>query len=176
MSAFQDLTGQRFGYVTVIGRAPSVWGKTRWLVRCDCGREVSISLPNLKRPNKSCGCRRSGHRRKLVGDMLLTPRRLKIRELRLRGMSQGEIADVMGITRARVAEVCRDLGLGGQYKPAGGRPGKEMPPHPKWKRKAAIRALKVRDEEGTTASYVSQELNVHPRTLSRWLQEDRQHG
>jgi hypothetical protein len=35
-----DLTGQKFGAHIVVGRAgKSRWGKSRWHVRCECGRE-----------------------------------------------------------------------------------------------------------------------------------------
>ena len=55
---FKDLTGRRFGRLTVIRRAEN--GKnyqTKWLCRCDCGNEVSVYRGNLKRGHtKSCGC------------------------------------------------------------------------------------------------------------------------
>ncbi len=34
-----DLTGQRFGLLTVLGPAQSLGTGARWKVRCDCGAE-----------------------------------------------------------------------------------------------------------------------------------------
>lgn len=59
-----DLTGQRFGYLTVISRNGTSSGKTKkalWLCRCDCGNTVtreSQSLRSKHRPHpRHCGCR-----------------------------------------------------------------------------------------------------------------------
>lgn len=57
MPAFIDRTGQRFGRLTVLGRAPSEPGHTRWNCRCDCGASVVVATNKL--PNghtQSCGC------------------------------------------------------------------------------------------------------------------------
>lgn len=58
-----DLTGQRFGRLTVLGRSqdrPS--GLTVWHCRCDCGNEIDAIGNNLKRGHtKSCGCFRIEH-------------------------------------------------------------------------------------------------------------------
>ena len=58
----QDLTGQRFGFWTVISQAPSKRCSSRtytmWNVRCDCGTEAVHQGGNLKsRSTTSCGCR-----------------------------------------------------------------------------------------------------------------------
>ena len=45
-----DLTGQRFGMLTVIAPAENIGSKTAWLCRCGCGRETVV---------KSCGCQGS---------------------------------------------------------------------------------------------------------------------
>ena len=64
----KDLTGQRFGFLTVLVRAGTSIGKTKkatWLCRCDCGVEVVRESPSLRsahRPNaKHCGCRHGEH-------------------------------------------------------------------------------------------------------------------
>ena len=65
MFVTQDLTGQRFGFLTVTGRTePDEKGRRRWLCRCDCGRETAVLTSNLKRNNVSCGCKQ---RRDLTG-------------------------------------------------------------------------------------------------------------
>lgn len=52
-----DLTGQRFGRLTVISRAESRNGKTIWHCKCDCGNEKDVIYDNLKRGRtQSCGC------------------------------------------------------------------------------------------------------------------------
>lgn len=62
MSQFVDLSGKRFGMLTVIKRAndriqPSGQRKTMWECKCDCGRTVCVIGSNLKRGiSSSCGC------------------------------------------------------------------------------------------------------------------------
>lgn len=53
-----DLTGQRFGKLTVIKQwTANKYRKTRWLCKCDCGKEHIAIADNLKGGNtKSCGC------------------------------------------------------------------------------------------------------------------------
>lgn len=56
-----NLTGQRFGMLTVIERdTDSVYGAgnhARWMCMCDCGSEVIVESTSLRRGhNKSCGC------------------------------------------------------------------------------------------------------------------------
>lgn len=55
-----DLSGQRFGRLTVIERADSSKGKTKWLCKCECGKETVVFASNLTRGiAKSCGCLRN---------------------------------------------------------------------------------------------------------------------
>lgn len=63
MGKFIDLTGQRFGRLTVIEQAagytsPSGKHRTQWLCMCDCGNSVIVHSGNLRKENgtKSCGC------------------------------------------------------------------------------------------------------------------------
>ena len=52
-----DLTGQRFGRLTAISKAPSRNGKTYWLCQCDCGNQKEIETCHLKEGTiRSCGC------------------------------------------------------------------------------------------------------------------------
>lgn len=59
----KDLTGQRFGWLTVLdyaGRAKEL-GKSGkriyWRCRCDCGKEALVSQPDLLNgKTQSCGC------------------------------------------------------------------------------------------------------------------------
>ena len=52
-----DLSGQRFGRLTVTERTVSKNGVAMWLCMCDCGNDVVASSINLRRgATKSCGC------------------------------------------------------------------------------------------------------------------------
>ena len=70
---FVDLTGQKFGMLTVIGRAedrvsPNGTKRVMWRCKCDCGNECERSSPNLKvKGGTSCGCRKS----RLTGERTL---------------------------------------------------------------------------------------------------------
>ena len=58
MGKFQDLTGQRFGRLTVIKRSETnKYNKPAWICKCDCGNEVVVGS-NLLKMNQtmSCGC------------------------------------------------------------------------------------------------------------------------
>ena len=62
MPKFEDLTGQRFGRLVVLGRASNKIrkngrAKTMWRCKCDCGNEKVINAESLKSgATKSCGC------------------------------------------------------------------------------------------------------------------------
>lgn len=58
MSALNDLTGQKFGRLTVIERGEnSGSGATRWVCECECGARPVAFSKNLKNGHtKSCGC------------------------------------------------------------------------------------------------------------------------
>ena len=59
-----DLTGQRFGRLTVLRRYEknSSQGKPLWLCECDCGNETVAAGYSLKSGNtKSCGCYKTEH-------------------------------------------------------------------------------------------------------------------
>jgi len=57
-----DLSGERFGRLTVTGVAestvePSGKAVRMWRCRCDCGNEITVAGHSLKKGNtKSCGC------------------------------------------------------------------------------------------------------------------------
>ena len=65
----RDLTGQKFGYLTVIERAENkkeANGRERvaWKCKCVCGKEIISTTSNLLygNPEKSCGCKRENNR------------------------------------------------------------------------------------------------------------------
>lgn len=56
-----DLTGQRYGRLTVIKKASKAsrnpWKHTTWLCKCDCGNEVVVDQGHIRNGNtQSCGC------------------------------------------------------------------------------------------------------------------------
>lgn len=60
-----DLTGMRFGRLTVLSQAESSYDKSgrpvrRWLCKCDCGNTIVTTRQNLRKGDtKSCGCLKS---------------------------------------------------------------------------------------------------------------------
>lgn len=57
MTAFIDLSGQTFGRLVVINRAPNLGPLTAWLCRCECGKETRVTGFRLRSGHtKSCGC------------------------------------------------------------------------------------------------------------------------
>lgn len=56
-----DLTTQRFGSLTVLGKCPVKSNMTYWRCRCDCGKTVEVRRDHLISGNTvSCGCFRTG--------------------------------------------------------------------------------------------------------------------
>ena len=52
-----DLTGKRFGKLTVIERVENRGGKSHWKCLCECGQETIISSNSLvSNKTMSCGC------------------------------------------------------------------------------------------------------------------------
>ncbi|MDE7219340.1 MAG: hypothetical protein K2O45_06945 [Oscillospiraceae bacterium] len=52
-----NLTGQRFGKLTVLAPAENIGGRTAWLCRCDCGQETVAPTVRLRDGHRtSCGC------------------------------------------------------------------------------------------------------------------------
>lgn len=57
MSRLIDMTGRRYGRLTVIERAPRDSKTAYWLCRCDCGTVKVISGESIRAGHsKSCGC------------------------------------------------------------------------------------------------------------------------
>jgi hypothetical protein len=58
MPPLKDLTGKRFGKLTIIGRSgQKQGGNILWLALCDCGKRTFATASNMKAGiKKSCGC------------------------------------------------------------------------------------------------------------------------
>ena len=80
MPKLVDLTGQRFGRLTVIektGDRDKAWNLL-WKCKCECGSEVNVITTYLKRgKTKSCGCLHKelldGKNRKMLEKQLNNP-------------------------------------------------------------------------------------------------------
>lgn len=62
MNRVDDLTGQRFGKLTVLKRDEfAQLGRSKWICKCDCGKEVSVYRHHLVcGQTMSCGCASKG--------------------------------------------------------------------------------------------------------------------
>lgn len=59
----KDLTGKKFGRLTVVEFAESKNGRTYWLCECDCGNKKIVRGAHLKNGDTvSCGCYREEKR------------------------------------------------------------------------------------------------------------------
>lgn len=61
MGQLKDLTGQKFGKLTVLRRVEDrKRGRPMWLCQCECGNQTVVSSTRLLLPNgtRSCGCLR----------------------------------------------------------------------------------------------------------------------
>ncbi len=56
-TSFQDITGKKYGRLTVIEIYDKNHGKIKWKCKCDCGAIVIVTGNNLKNGHtQSCGC------------------------------------------------------------------------------------------------------------------------
>lgn len=56
MGQFIDLTGQRFGKLTVLNRAPTTEKEASWHCQCDCGNKIITRGTSLRSgASKTCG-------------------------------------------------------------------------------------------------------------------------
>lgn len=59
MGKYQDLSGKKFNFLTVLKREKNIYGKPAFLCLCDCGKTSIVSSSDLKHSRvKSCGCMR----------------------------------------------------------------------------------------------------------------------
>lgn len=68
---WKDLTGKKFGYLTVVKRINNIGPYVTYLCRCDCGKELIIKSKQLTGNNiSSCGCKRSSNGENIVESLL----------------------------------------------------------------------------------------------------------
>lgn len=60
MPKFKDITGTRFGLLTVVAKGSDYSTRPKWVCRCDCGQYKVVQLSNLRNGStNSCGCIRN---------------------------------------------------------------------------------------------------------------------
>lgn len=102
----EDLTGRKFGRLTVLSRAESTTRRIKWNCRCDCGTEKVVSGENLRSGHtKSCGCILAERNQERFGT-----------KENVRGMSNTPLYKCWSAMKAR----CSNPNLPG-YKDYGGR-------------------------------------------------------
>lgn len=53
-----DLTGQRYGHLSILRPTQNIGSRTAWVCRCDCGQETVVQTNRLRSGHTtSCGCR-----------------------------------------------------------------------------------------------------------------------
>ena len=65
MGRFRDLTGQKFGKLTVIERVENTKdGRARWRCKCECGNECNVLGESLRegKPNLAVACRETPYK------------------------------------------------------------------------------------------------------------------
>ena len=63
-----DLTGKKFGKLTVLEQDSSSQGNTKWICRCECGTVLSVLSESLRTgKSTSCGCNRRVLKHDLTG-------------------------------------------------------------------------------------------------------------
>ena len=67
-----DRTGEQFGKLLVVGRAPGRQKALHWICRCDCGNETIVLGNRLTRGTaQSCGCERTDRLGQRFGKLLV---------------------------------------------------------------------------------------------------------
>lgn len=110
MGKFQDLTGQKFGRLTVIKRAENSKTKqTRWLCKCDCGK-TKIILSNSLKSGKtiSCGCLHNDLLKQRLSKHQKTKTRLYKVWLRMKARCYNAKVKEYNLYGGRGIEVCNE--------------------------------------------------------------------
>lgn len=72
-----DLTGQTFGYLTVIEKDSCTGKNAKWICKCQCGKVISVESQKLRNgKSHSCGCMRGQIKTKTMGTHGMTKSRL----------------------------------------------------------------------------------------------------
>ena len=67
----KDLSGQRFGHLKVLKWVGTINHNSKYLVRCDCGKEYEVYAQNLTQGcTTSCGCVKESHGENKIREIL----------------------------------------------------------------------------------------------------------
>lgn len=70
-ATLKDLTGQKFGHLQVLKYIGTINNNSKYLVRCDCGKEYQIYGNNLTQGcTTSCGCTKESHGQQRIREIL----------------------------------------------------------------------------------------------------------
>ncbi|MBB3017674.1 hypothetical protein FHR70_000714 [Microvirga lupini] len=71
-----DITGDRYGMLVAVRRNPDGQGQgAQWYFACDCGREASLRLKDVRHGNTlSCGCMKNARGYRYGAPKLMQPR------------------------------------------------------------------------------------------------------
>lgn len=96
-----DLTGQRFGKLTVLAPAENVGTRTAWLCQCECGNKVVKKTVHLRSGHvTTCGCEGIAERLTLVNGTCLEM-------LRSKAVRKNNSSGVTGVDRQKGTELWR---------------------------------------------------------------------
>lgn len=71
-ASLKDLSGQRYGHLTVLKWIGTIQGNSKYWVKCDCGKEYEIYAQNLTQGStQSCGCAKESHGERKIRELLL---------------------------------------------------------------------------------------------------------
>ena len=98
MGSFIDLTGQRFGRLSVLCRIGTKSGHPLWLCQCECGNQTEVITSDL-RGNKthSCGC----YNKECIARLASKAGQARGRQLKKHGMSGTRLYGVWKSMRER---------------------------------------------------------------------------
>ncbi|HJE96341.1 MAG TPA: alcohol dehydrogenase [Ligilactobacillus acidipiscis] len=116
-----DLTGQRFGKLTVISRKENIGNSAAWLCQCDCGNTTIQTRNNLRQGNvKSCGCSKRNQPREVIESRIKSLRKnnwvegTNLNSLRSEANKQSK-SGIRGVTfNKQQQKWCASLTLKGQ--------------------------------------------------------------
>lgn len=69
--SLKDLSGQKFGHLTVLNFIGTINGNSKYMVQCDCGKIYEIYTNNLTQGcTTSCGCTKQSHGQQKIREIL----------------------------------------------------------------------------------------------------------
>ena len=102
-----DLTGQKFGHLTVLKWLGTINGNSKYWVKCDCGKEYEIYASNLIQGNTtSCGCVKESHGEIKIREIL---KQNNIKFISQKSFSDFRYPDTNGIPKYDFFLPCKNI-------------------------------------------------------------------